>query len=196
MARRARCWSPALENLPRTKPRGLSRRFYGESGLGWLVFWGCGTITGSNCRDLALVFPAEPGPIGSVRSVSRRVKIAAGISSASGRSACRCTAACRGFAPVTCGAVADGHAALLAGGARARGICPRSKVSMMIMGPPQRGHGWRRVWTATASAASVSPAAGSSSGGSAWEEPADGLDVPNPGPACDRRYWLNVTPPR
>ena len=97
----ARRLLPALENLPRTKPRGLSRRFYGESGLGWLVFRGCGTVAGSNCRDLALVFLAELGPIRGLRGVSRRVKIAAGISSASGRGACRCTAACRGFAPVT-----------------------------------------------------------------------------------------------
>ena len=37
------------------------------------------------------------------------------------------------------------HAACSRGGARDIGFCPRRKISMMRMGPPQHGHGSRGV---------------------------------------------------
>ena len=37
------------------------------------------------------------------------------------------------------------HAACFLGGARDIGFCPRRNISMMRIGPPQQGHGSRKV---------------------------------------------------
>ena len=159
---------PALENLPRTKPRGACaallwgkqvgaadvpglrpRRGERLTGPGF----GFGGGAGADWCSIGHFWVGAGGGFRSQHERPWRLPLQDGVA---------------GLCAGDVGAFSDGHAALRTGGARDRGVWPRAKVSMTIMGPPQHGHGWRRVRVATASAASMSPASGFASGGSAW----------------------------
>lgn len=133
-------WRPALTNLGRRKPRGSGTSLWGKcaDGRGFGCNWRpAGRVAGTEFnrgdahepwiyRRSRWLRPYLAADHGARHTVSRP--------ELQGYPGCH-----------QCGERAFRHAACSRGGARDRGCCPRRKISMMRMGPPQQGQGSRRV---------------------------------------------------
>jgi hypothetical protein len=133
-------WWLALTNLGRRKPRGSGINLWGkfsdgrDCGFSWR---GAGRITDPFCEWVQA----------HGQRVYRHSKVCRPYRSADRRALQMASwPELRGDPGFhQCNDRAFRHAACSLGGAREQGFWPRRKISMMRMGPPQPGHGSRRV---------------------------------------------------